>query len=498
MKLSVKTLHFFKEEIGLRICRGLCALLIISLVTACHSSSDSTATATSSPPPVPTPGIDGSVATATPVPRATCGPGSRHETGIQGRVSQQDHVDGLAEQGFTCNTELIGEYTIPNARGTVGGYKVERYIDKSGRECAYYDTTLLFPTNLFSGQSGVNVLDMSDPTQPVLTTTLQTPAMLSPHESLSLNQQRGLLIAVLGNPVFYPGVVDIYDVSEDCRYPVLQSTSPLGFLGHEGAFTPDGKTYYSASPATPTLAAIDVSNPGIPILLTIIDVSSHGLSFNDDGTRAYIAGVGLKPLHNQGLKTDRGLVILDTSDIQNRERMPQTREIARLTWAGVSTPQYTIPVAINGRSFLIEVDEFGALDSVGAARIIDIEDEKNPKIISNVRLEVHQQENFETIAEDPGADSTALASYAAHYCNVPRRTEPHILACSMILSGLRIFDIRDPYNPKEIAYFNAPRIPKDNWAMSSPAFVPERKEIWYTDGNSGFYVIRVTNNAWPD
>ena len=37
-----------------------------------------------------------------------------------------------------------------------------------------------------------------------------------------------------------------------------------------------------------------------------------------------------------------------------------------------------------------------------------------------------------------------------------------------------------------------------NWAMSSPSFVPERKEIWYSDGYSGFYAIRVTYNAWPD
>ena len=38
--------------------------------------------------------------------------------------------------------------------------------------------------------------------------------------------------------------------------------------------------------------------------------------------------------------------------------------------------------------------------------------------------------------------------------------------------------------------------PASNWAMSSPSFVPERKEIWYTDGFSGFYAIRVTNGVW--
>ena len=74
----------------------------------------------------------------------------------------------------------------------------------------------------------------------------------------------------------------------------------------------------------------------------------------------------------------------------------------------------------------------------------------------------------------------------------------------MILSGLRVFDIRDPYHPREVAYFNAPVQPRlitepapaSNWTMSSPSFAPERKEIWYTDGFSGFYAVRVTNGAW--
>jgi hypothetical protein len=33
--------------------------------------------------------------------------------------------------------------------------------------------------------------------------------------------------------------------------------------------------------------------------------------------------------------------------------------------------------------------------------------------------------------------------------------------------------------------------------MSAPAFDPQRNEIWYTDGNSGFYNVRLTNGAWP-
>ena len=57
--------------------------------------------------------------------------------------------------------------------------------------------------------------------------------------------------------------------------------------------------------------------------------------------------------------------------------------------------------------------------------------------------------------------------------------------------------------PKEIAYFNKPTrptIPGDpisSYAMSAPAFATERGEIWYTDGNSGFYAVRVKPGVWP-
>lgn len=124
------------------------------------------------------------------------------------------------------------------------------------------------------------------------------------------------------------------------------------------------------------------------------------------------------------------------------------------------------PITIHGHPYVVEIDEFGALDEVGAGRIIDIKDETKPKVVSNLRLEVHQPKNFDKIKDDPGASNNFVGSYAGHYCNVPKRTNPRIVACSMILSGLRVFDIRDPKNPREIAYFNAPVSP--NRHLSRP------------------------------
>ena len=59
---------------------------------------------------------------------------------------------------------------------------------------------------------------------------------------------------------------------------------------------------------------------------------------------------------------------------------------------------------------------------------------------------------------------------------------------------------------REIAYFNKPTVPGTNFypfkagafAMSAPAYDEETGDIWYTDGNSGFYVVRLTEAAGID
>ena len=434
---------------------------------------------------------------AGPTPKAKCGADSNPETGPQGRVSTADVTSGRAAKGYTCNMATISHY------GRTGGFKVFRYIDTAGHECAFYDSTLLFPTAPALAPPGtlpgVFVLDMADPAHPVQTAALTTPAMLSPHESLSLNEKRGLLAADMGYPTFNPGFVDVYDVSQDCRHPVLKSSAPTGILGHEGNFSPDGNTFWVSSAGGQTLAAVDVTNPSTPLpLWTSFDYSVHGLNISDDGNRMYAADLK---------SSNPGLYIFDTSEVQQRKPNPKVTVVSHLTWPEVSIPQVPIPVTIGGHPYLVEIDEYSsgtttaASAPVGAARIIDIGDEKNPKVVSNIRLEVNQPANRATDEKDDPGASFVVQGYAGHYCAVPSRVEPGVVACSFIVSGLRVFDIRDPYHPKEIAYANFPTNatkpgePASSFAMSAPAFVPERGEVWYADGNSGFYNLHVTNGG---
>jgi hypothetical protein len=428
-------------------------------------------------------------------PLVPCGPGSREQPGVDGRVPA-----GSATEGLNCNVTLVGH------QGTEGGFKVFRYADVQGHQCAFYDTTLMFPLNAFNpgaGSQGVAVLDMSDPSHPVQTDTLVTPPMLSPHESLNLNPRRGLLAAVNGNLTTEPGLVAIYDVRSDCHHPVLRSLSPVARFGHESGFSSDGKTFYATSTALQSITAVDVTDPSAPHAIWQGAITSHGMSLSEDGNRGYIAD------------PNGNMLILDTSEIQARKPDPHTREISRLTWASASIPQNAIPFTVHGKPYVLEIDEYnqatlnpgGDPDIVGAARIIDISDESHPYVVSNLRLQVNQSADHAAAAGDPGATlpgGGAPQGYSAHYCNIPTTVDPKVVACSFIVSGLRVFDITDLVHPKEIGYFVAPPQPRfengytdSDFAMSMPAFAPARREIWWSDGTSGFYVLRVDKSVWP-
>jgi hypothetical protein len=426
---------------------------------------------------------------AAPTKGIPCDKGSRPEK-VQGKVPAADYESGRAEKGYFCNAREISQF------GEFGGYRVERYVDEAGHECAFWDSTLLYPNNVPDQGTegpGVYVLDVSNPAKPVYTDTLRTPAMQSPHESVRLNQKRGLLVADMGYPTFSPGFVDVFDVTKDCLHPTLLSSTPMGVLGHEGGFSPDGKTFYVASLYAHTIAAVDLTDPTAPTLLwSSADYQSHGISISNDGNRLYMAEAG----YNDG--DFHGLTILDVSEIQKRVFNPTVPVVSRFTWPQVSTPQNATPFTVKKHKYILETDEFGSGDNIGAARIIDIQDEKHPFVVSDMRLAVNKGDE----TEDPG-DDQPFQGYQGHYCSLPSRVNPYIVACSFIMSGLRVFDIRDVSHPREIAYFNEPLMPGaatiptkvGAFAMSAPAYDEASRDIWYTDGNTGFRVVRLTKAA---
>ncbi len=431
-----------------------------------------------------------------PVPAAQCDAGSRPLAGVQGRVSSDAVNSAAADQGWTCNLSEVSHYDTP------GGFRVWRYTDRQGHTCAYFDTSFTAPANILSiagGPSlGVVVLNMDDPAHPVLTDTLLSLAMLAPHESLNLNAPRGLLAAEVGNGLTLPGTMAIYDVAQDCQHPQLQAQLPTIF-GHESGFSPDGRTFWIAGGAG-YIQAVDVSDPTHPAVVWTGAYYSHGLNVSDDGNTLF---------HTDPINGNLGLI--DVSQIQARSSNPRVHDLSRSTWPTVSIPQNSVPFSSGGHRYVLEFEEFAfrfnpvtVADQVGAARIIDIDDPANPSIASNLRLEVNMHDAHQAADGDPSAlPPTQVFGNAFHYCAIPTAVNPQIAACSAINSGLRVFDISDPANPREVAYFVAPPkagslaglLPGD-LALSQPAFDPQRRQIWYTDAKSGFYVLQLSPGIW--
>ena len=432
-----------------------------------------------------------------PVPRASCGAGSHPETDVQGRVPIEDRESGRSMQPYTCNTELVG--TVGS-----GASWQHAWFD----DCAYYGTS-------FQGgnSEGVQVVDASDSANPKITMALTSLAMLDPWESLKVNEKRGLLGAVAAySGLDTPATFDVYDLTGDCSRPRMLASVPAGNLGHEGNWAPDGRTYYSAALFAAEIDVIDTTDPFMPKMITQIPRVTHGLDVSDDGNRLYFAAyIGTNPT---GETTNgNGLEIYDSTLLNQRLPAESARTPAQpillgsVYWPDGGAAQHPIPVTIQGKKYVIFVDE----GSNGMARIIDINDEAHPFVVSKLKLEIDM--DTPEMADLRSADATngvGSFQYNGHYCGVPQRDEPGVVACSYFWSGVRVFDIRDPYHPREIAYYNpggraevGPQsqngaVPTNaGYASAQVRFVKERGEIWFTDQSWGFMAVKLTNGVWP-
>lgn len=370
----------------------------------------------------------------TAVPRAECGPGSMPESGLQGDVPAADRDSGRSTQGYRCNMSMVGNYTGRGAGITSTSFE----------HCAYMGS--FFPGNLFAEGRGVQVLDVSDPANPRPTVTLTEPAMLgSTWESLKVHADRKLLVGTGVPAGVGVGYLSVYDIS-DCAYPRLLNPGagtnllmPLPITTHEAGFSPDGTTYWASGLTPGFVSAVDISDPVHPRVIWqgLTGIESHGMGFSPDGTRMYISALS-------------GFTVLDVGAIQRREPAPQVRHLGRIFWTDGQATQHSIAVTYDGRPYLYTVDEGGS----GGVKLIDVSDDTAPKVTTKIKLEINLPQNQDAaIGSSMGGGAFA---YESHYCAADRPDDPTALACGWISSGIRVFDVRDPGDIHEIAYFNPP------------------------------------------
>jgi hypothetical protein len=473
------------------------------------------------------------------VPKAACGPNDHPETGLQGQVPAALRATGF--KGFNCNLELIGQ-----SRGDGANWQSTEFRDEHHHVCAYHGTSFSTANRT---HLGVPVIDITEARDPTPTGYLTTTSMLDPWESLKVNERRQLLAADNGHNGGGGPEIDIYDVSGDCRTPQLLATVavgkadgstglPLPVIGHEGAWAPDGLTYYGGDLRNAQYYAVDTTDPTRPALITawkpgISNV--HGMSISDDGNRGYFVSLGFSTgaaLTDPTVPATNGLLIYDLSEVQARAPNPQVRLISKLLWKDGSVAQHTIPVKIDGHPYVIFVDEGGPAGGTSAAqqaaacaagmppfplaRIIDIRDETKPTIVSRLALEIHNPANCAKV--QPDLAGLSIFTYGSHYCSVDNKHHATTLACGYFNSGIRVFDIRNPQRPKEIAYYNPAGqttvSPGSNHPIANN-FVPGGPDwcsaqvhlhvpdghgpatLWTTCQDNGLLMLKFENHVWP-
>jgi len=475
------------------------------------------------------------------VPKAICGPGDHTESGLQGETTMEERFSGDSERAFNCNLELVGQE--PQAEYE-GAYSQDGPA-YSG-DCAYYGT------DRAATLQGIKVIDVSDPQHPRVSAHLtDTPAALAPHETVQTNDRSHLLVAGQTTGSNFA----VYDISADCRHPVLKGSINMpGSRNHMGAFAPDGLTYYATQNFQGIggfLYIVDLTDPSHPLMLPpwqfLGDGRPHGLELNPhgflpgvpEGTRVFAGQNGSFPFTGGG----DGLVIEDVSDYQFRRPNPQIRIVSKLFWPDQGGAEAMIPVKIKGHPYLISTDESGGAGGAGGwaaacargasafgyPQIIDVSDETHPRIIAKLRLQVSDPANCsallaETPPDFPGtAPGTNLppesgtTNYSEETCVADKPNNAKMLACGFQNAGLRVFDVRDPTDAKEIAYWKpgavrtrvlpssgswAPTVDRTvdkiahwvRWVRGNVNGNASELELWTVSDGHGFQVLRFTDN----
>jgi hypothetical protein len=435
---------------------------------------------------------------------AVCGPGDRPEPALQGQVPKA--VQGEeSRKGFWCGMREVGSNDIGNRGGNYGHAWVG--------DCAYVTTALTRDMQL---PSGLAVIDVSNPRHPEHVKTLTSPGSIHVAETL---HARGTLL-VAGS---YDGnELDVYDAS-DCRNPRLLTTWKSPYNIHNVTLSWDTRTLYIGT-ALPTsdanqphrhIVAIDMVNPADPKVLATLNMAElspqganpsilgvHHVDVSKDGTRIYaglISGSVLLPVSKRLLAAEPEMAIIDVSEVQARRPEPEFRFVSQFdnSWHG---PRWFKRA---GRTYLVSGDE--AITNTAPASycsgpfptLADITDEHGPAPLSAFELEINRVENC------PESINDGLL-YSTHYTDVDDQEDARLGLFPMYNAGLRVADLSDPANPKEVGYFNpapdldtkygntyGPQGDRIDLSGSNIRYHPQTGHIWFVSMTSGFHVVEL-------
>jgi hypothetical protein len=354
---------------------------------------------------------------------------------------------------------------------------------------------------------GWTILDVTDPTEPVLVRSIEGPAntwtiqvqvaghtMITSLEKIDAGWgddpdapfEEGFLVWELADPAA-PTVVGRFQTGGNGTHRNFYDGGPLVHLAAAAAGF-EGHIYQIvdiANPAAPRSVGRwwipgqwrAGGEPGVP----------EGTSLHAPfvvGDRAYLAyGAG-------------GLVILDISD---RSR---PRSVGRLDFAPPFNPVIAVHtavpfperglVAVNSEAIEEDCDE-----PLGFAGLVDITNESAPRVISMFPVPAPSPEApYRNFCEHGGRFGPHNLHQAQGQSALENRSDRVYL--TYFNAGLRVIDVSDPRLPREVASFVPPDpverrgiLPRTLVAQTEDVLVDARGFVYVTDKNHGVHILRV-------
>jgi len=357
---------------------------------------------------------------------------------------------------------------------------------------------------------GWSVLDVTDPTTPQLVTYIPGPENTW---TIQIQVAEGKMITALERIAPGWGGVDgqafaegffIFDVSEPTK-PRRIGHFQTGSTGTHRNFYGGGNFIHAAAGA-PGMAGkiyriVDIADPAKPREVGQFSLPEQASGAATSGLKFSLHG----PAHIEGTRAylpygDGGAIILDISEL-SRPRM-----VSQLAFRGITATQgiHTFLPLPRRRIALVndEAIRENGDENLNMAGVVDISNESQPRLISLFPLpEPPAETGLNNFYEKGGRFGPHNQHHPNHQACLEERDDMAYL--TYFNAGLRIYDIRDPRAPKEIAYFIPPdpktRIgtkPSQLVAQTEDVLVDRRGCVYISDKNQGIYILKL-NNVWP-
>lgn len=399
----------------------------------------------------------------------------------------------LLNQHYSKNIDIVGYSDL----GEKPGFKMAMQVVDN----RWY----LYVAHLW--QSGWSILDVTEPKEPILLKYISGPPntwtlQIQVADNLMLTSLEKISPGWGGNDnePYEEGII-LWDVTQPDS-PVELSRLNFGAKGTHRNFYAGGQ-YAHLAASVPgydgnIYLVIDLSNPAHPKEVSRWWLAEQDISTNPDAGKTKISLHG--PAHVEGDRAylpygHGGMVILDISDIST------PKLVSKLDFGpdmGSKIGVHTV-LPVPGTSIAVvntEAIKENCNEPYNYTAIVDIKDEKNPRVISFFPLpKVPVGQPADYFISKGGR-------FGPHNQHHPQG-QPHLLERSDLIyltyfnAGIRLYNIQDPFRPAEVGCF-IPANPQKRYGFKPTILVSQTEDvlvdargfIYITDKNHGVFILR--------